>query len=77
MHERAVFRIRIRGELADDWSDYFGAQSMSLEVDAGGCLSTILTSEPVDQAGLVGMINILNGMGLSVVSIECLPVGGE
>jgi len=77
MFEPAVFLIRIEGRLGESWSEYFGAQSMSVEVDEAGLYSTTLISEPVDQAALVGMINRLNGMGLPVVSVECLSAPEE
>lgn len=72
MFEPAVFVIRIEGRLGASWLDYFGAQSMSVEVDEAGLGSTTLISEPVDQAALVGMINRLNGLGLPVVSVQCV-----
>ena len=77
MHATAVFCIRVKGELCADWSDYFGAQSFSIEEDEAGLCSTALITEPVDQAGLVGIINCLNGMGLSVLSVECLPAPAD
>jgi hypothetical protein len=73
MYESWVFAIRIQGELNEDWSEYFGAQSMSVESDKAGFAVTTLISEPVDQAALIGMINCLNGMALPLVSLECLP----
>ena len=77
MFEPAVFLIRIEGRLGESWSEYFGAQSISVEEDEAGLTSTILISEPVDQAALVGMINHLNGLGLPVVSVECLSAPVE
>lgn len=77
MFDPAVFCIRIQGTLSENWSEYFGAQSMSVEVDDAGLSSTTLISEPVDQAALVGMINRLNGLGLPVVSVECLSASIE
>ena len=77
MFDPAVFSIRINGELSESWSEYFGAQSMSVEVNEAGLSSTTLISEPVDQAALVGMINLLNGLGLPLVSVECLPSSVE
>jgi len=73
MFEPAVFLIRIEGRLGESWSKYFGAQAISVDVDEAGHCTTTLVSEPVDQAALVGMINRLNGLGLPVVSLECLP----
>jgi hypothetical protein len=77
MFEPAVFSIRINGKLSESWLEYFGAQSLSVEVDEAGLSSTTLISEPVDQAALVGMINHLNGLGLPVVSVECLSASAE
>ena len=77
MFDPAVFLIRVEGRLGETWLEYFGAQSISVEVDEGGRSSTTLCSEPVDQAALVGMINRLNGMGLPLVSVECLPAPVE
>jgi hypothetical protein len=57
MYESWVFAIRIQGELDEHWSEYFGAQSMSVEADEAGFPVTSLISEPVDQAALIGMIN--------------------
>ena len=73
MYEPAVFTIRIQGELDENWSEYFGAQSLSVEADEAGFPVTTMMSEPVDQAALVGFINHLNALGLPLVSVECLP----
>ena len=72
MFDPAVYRIRISGMLTESWSEYFGAQSISIEEDRAGQSTTTLISEPVDQAGLVGMINHLNGLGLPVLSVSCV-----
>ncbi len=77
MFDPAVFIIRIDATLSESWSEYFGAQSISVEVDEAGLSSTTLISEPVDQAALIGMINCLNGLGLPVVSVECLSAPVE
>jgi hypothetical protein len=77
MFEPAVFYIRVEGEVSESWCDYFGAQSMSVEVDEDGLGSTILISEPVDQAALVGMINHLNGLGHALISVQCVSTPVE
>lgn len=69
----AVFGIRIKGKLNESWSEYFGAQLMSVEEDESGQCTTLLISEPVDQSALIGMINHLNGLGLLLISVECIP----
>jgi hypothetical protein len=79
MFDPAVFCIRIGGKLSATWFDYFDVQSISVEMDEAGLSSTTLISKPVDQAALLGMINHLNGLGLPLVSVECLtaPVDDE
>ena len=72
MYQPAVFCVRLQGEVNESWTDYFGAQSLSVEVDAEGYVVTILTTEPVDQASLIGIINHVNMLGLPLVSVECL-----
>ena len=72
MFDPAVYCIRVNGALGESWADFFGAQSLSVEVDEAGTSSTTLISEPVDQAALVGMINHLNGLGVPLVSVECV-----
>lgn len=72
MCQPAVFCVRLQGELGESWTDYFDAQSLSVEVDAEGQTVTVLTTEPVDQAGLIGIINQANMLGLPLVSVDCL-----
>ena len=72
MYDPAVFAIRIQGEIGENWAEYFGARMISLEQGAAGFPVTILTTEPVDQAGLIGMINNVNMLGLPLVSVECV-----
>lgn len=70
MHRPAIFRIRIQGELDESWFEYFGAQSVSVEVDKGGNKITVLISEPLDQGALVGLVNQLNALGIPLISVE-------
>jgi hypothetical protein len=72
MYDPAVFAIRIQGEIGEDWAEYFGARTISTERGVTGFPLTVLTTEPVDQAGLIGMINHVNMLGLPLVSVECL-----
>jgi hypothetical protein len=72
MFEPAVFCIRLQGRLSENWSEFFGTKSISFVLDEDGHCTTTLISEPLDQAALVGMISMLNGLGLPVVSVERL-----
>lgn len=70
MHEPAVFRICIQGELDESWFEYFGTQSSLVETDPSGNTVTIIISEPVDQAGLIGLVTHLNFLGIPLISVE-------
>ena len=72
MYQPAVFCVRLQGEIDESWIDYFDAQSLAVEVDAAGHAVTILRTGPVDQAGLIGIINHVNMLGLPLLSVECL-----
>jgi hypothetical protein len=77
MYDSAVFCIRVQGVLEKIWCEYFATQSISVKVDEAGLSSTTLISEPADQAALIGMINHLNGLGLPLLSVQCLPAAVE
>jgi hypothetical protein len=72
MYTPAIFRVRVQGVLDKDWGNYFDTQAVSIEKDTAGFLTTVLTSKPVDQSALVGLVNYLNSLGLPLISIECL-----
>ena len=75
MRESAVFRICIQGELDESWFEYFRAQGVSVEKIDGGQAVTVITSEPMDQSALVGLINHLNDLGIPLISVD--PVREE
>ena len=69
MHEPAVFRICVQGELDERWSEYFSAQSVTMQ-KIDGQIVTVITSEPMDQSALVGLINHLNNLGIPLISVD-------
>ena len=70
MHEPAIFRICIQGELDESWFDYFGTQSSLVEIDPSGNPVTTIICEPMDQAGLIGLVTYLNFLGIPLISVE-------
>jgi|GEM_PF-959133 len=77
MYDYAVFRILIQVALDEDWSDYFGMQSMSVEVDEDEIATTTLVTKAMDQSALFGFINHLNALGLPLLAVECLSIEQE
>ena len=70
MHEPAVFRICIQGELDESWFNYFTVHSASVEKDKAGNNVTVIISDPMDQGALVGLVNHLNSLGIPLISVE-------
>ena len=60
------FEIRVRGHLDSKWSDWLeGLEVQSLENG-----ETVLSGTLVDQAALMGVLNKLSGMNLTLLSVS-------
>jgi len=70
MHRDAgkFYRIVVRSEL----SERYAAAFEEMETKSG---LTVLTGEIVDQPHLYGILDRLNGLGLELLSVQCLPEG--
>lgn len=67
----ARYEIKIQGELDRSWSSSLDGVTVSV-ADAGQETAvTTLTHIITDQAGLVGLVRRLHGMGLVLLSIVC------
>lgn len=59
------FEIRVRGHLNSNWSDWLEGLNVAL-LDTG---ETILSGVITDQAALLGVLNKLNRLNLTLVSV--------
>jgi hypothetical protein len=64
-----TYRIRVRGKLADDWSDWFAPMAMTVEPDDRGRLMTTLRGVVEDQAALQGILSRLSMLNLELMSV--------
>ena len=62
------YKIVVRGELTERFAGAF--EDMTMETGSG---RTTLTGEVVDQCHLYGIIDRINGLGLTLVSVQALP----
>lgn len=67
-----TYRIRVRGKVDPDWSDWLGGMQITPHRPEGQKATTELIGPLSDQAALVGVLNALYEMHLSIVSVECL-----
>ena len=64
--EGRFFEIRIKGYLDDTWSDWFEGMEVK-QMDNG---DTVLTGHVIDQSELMGILNMLNRINLTLLSIN-------
>jgi hypothetical protein len=69
-----TYRISVQGAIGRDWTDYFQSFDISTPSPKNHKPVTILTGPVADQAVLVSLINALYGLGLPLLSVECLSV---
>ena len=60
------YEITVKGQLATDWSDWFDGLQMT--ASAGG--DTVLSGTIVDQAALMGVLNKLNRLNVTLLSLS-------
>ena len=70
-YETGLYEIRIKGHLADRWSDWFGGLTITLE-DNG---DTLLTGPVVDQAALHGLLKKVRDLGMPLLSVNRIEPG--
>ena len=61
-----LIEIRVRGQLSDQWRDWF--ENMDLKLLENG--EMILSGSIPDQAALMGILNKLNRLNLTLLSVN-------
>jgi len=62
----AIYRIRIQGQLDNQWMDWFSGMDITLEEDG----VTVLTGPVVDQAALHGLLKKIRDLGMPLISVN-------
>ena len=65
------YRIRVEGRLGAEWSDRMGGLQISTESEGARSITT-LSGWLIDQASLLGVVNILYDLQLTILSVERL-----
>ncbi len=61
----AFYQIRVKGNLDQSWSDWFGSFTITLQNG-----ETLLAGQVIDQAALHGILAKINDLGLVILSVE-------
>jgi hypothetical protein len=61
-----VYEIKVEGHLGDQWADWFGGATITLE----GNGDTLITGPVIDQAALFGLLKKVRDLGMPLVSVK-------
>jgi hypothetical protein len=68
-----VYKIRIKGHLDQQWTEWFEGLTITLE-DNG---DTLLTGHVVDQAALHGLLRKVRDLGMPLLSVDSVKPDPE
>jgi hypothetical protein len=60
-----IYQIRIKGHLGQQWTDWFGSLTITLEENG----ETLVTGPVVDQAALHGLLRKVRDLGMPLLSV--------
>jgi hypothetical protein len=69
----ACYRICLAGVLDSSWSDMLAGMTLSTEATEDERYITTLRGRVVDQAALMGVLNLVYDLGMPVLLVECDP----
>ena len=61
-----IYRIKIKGYLGNQWSEWFDGITITLEVDG----DTLLTGPVVDDTALHGLLKKVRDLGMNLISVN-------
>lgn len=64
-----IYHIRIKGNLGDDWADWFG--DLTIQQDG---TDTLLIASLADQSALHGLLRKIRDLGMTLLSVECISI---
>ena len=67
LDEPIPYQIRVRGNLDDAWSDWFGGLRVEIGDEEGRVITTLTGS--IDQAALRGILNRIWDLNLVLISV--------
>jgi hypothetical protein len=65
-----TYEIRVRGSIADNWSDWFEGMTIEHGDSPEGIPITKLSGTVVDQAALIGILRKLHNLRLQLLSVN-------
>jgi len=75
--QRAKYRIRVHGRLEAQWAARLGDLTVAVRDGDGQAAATDITGWITDQAALMGVLEQLYSMGLTLLTVERLEEGAQ
>ena len=66
-----VYKIRLKGHLGPQWTDWFGGVTLTLEANG----ETLLTCPVADQAALHGLLRKVRDLGMPLLAVIRIEPG--
>ena len=73
----AAYQIKVPGYFDENWLDWAGGMTITVENKVGGSPVTTLTGTAVEQADLQGLLRRLYSLGLPLISVNCVECGQD
>lgn len=70
LNSQNQYEIKIHGQLDDSRLDWFGEAKAHAEISVDESQVTTFSNVVMDQAGLVGLVRRLHGLGIVIISIR-------
>ena len=70
----STYQIKVPGHLDENWSDWDGKMTITVESEGDGQPVTTLTGA-VNQTALQGLLRRLYSLGLPLISVICVERG--
>ena len=74
LNSQNKYEIKVYGQLSDSWPVGFGDGRSPIEMVVDDSQVTTLSNVIMDQAGLVGLIRRLHGLGIVLISIRRVEI---
>lgn len=77
LDQTATYQIKVRGQLDESWTDWFGGMTITYEGETHSVPITILTGAVADQAVLRGILNKIWNLKLMLISVARFEMDSE
>ena len=69
LYHQVTYQIKVPGELGENWSDWAGGMTITVDREGNSPPVTVLTGV-LDQAALQGLLRRLYSLGLPLISVH-------